>query len=96
MHQQNKSFLLKGLYLYAFPQVLGLIGEERMNCKCLKLDSKIFNEQDPSYLSLQKNVEKVQMFLFPQFFIFLLGKEKLLYITEQLNKETFSTSFILN
>ena len=66
-----------------------------MTYECLKLDSKIFIEQDPPYLSLQKNVEKVQMFLFPQFFIFLLGKEKLLYIRELLNKETFSTSFIL-
>ena len=66
-----------------------------MTYESLKLDSKIFIEQDLSYLSLQKNVEKVQMFLFPQFFIFLPGKEKLLHTRESLNKEVFSTSFIL-
>ena len=50
-----------------------------MTDECLKLDSKILIEKDFSYLSFQKNVEKVQMFLFPQFFVFLPEKEKLLY-----------------
>ena len=50
-----------------------------MTDECLKLDNKILIEKDSSYLSFQKNVEKVQMFLFPRFFVFLLEKGKLLY-----------------